>query len=63
MIESVSIADNLDEFNKLILDLANIGIKVEDEDKAVIILNSLPKLYATFVDTGNQVNNQQNQMR
>ena len=38
MSESKSIVDNLDDFNKLILDLANIDNEVDDEDKAVIIL-------------------------
>ena len=51
MSESKSIAENLDDFNKLILDLADIEIKIDDEDKAVIILNSLPKSFSNFVDT------------
>ena len=51
MIESKGVQDNLDDFNKLILDLANIEIQVEDQDKAVIILNSLPRSFLNFVDT------------
>lgn len=48
MTKTKSIRENLDEFNKLILDLQNIGIDVEDEDKAIIILNALPKIYTAL---------------
>lgn len=51
MNESRTILDNLDELNKLILDLANINIEIDDEDKTFILLNSLPKSFATFVET------------
>ena len=51
MCKSKAITHNLDEFNKLILYLVNIGIKVDDEDKIVIVLNSLPKSYFIFFDT------------
>ena len=43
--------ENWDDFYKLILDLANVDIKIEDEDKAIIILNYLPKSFSNFVDT------------
>lgn len=51
MIDSKSIRDNLDDYNRLILDLENLDIKVEEEDKAIILLNSLPKSYGTLVET------------
>ncbi|KZV25383.1 Cc-nbs-lrr resistance protein [Dorcoceras hygrometricum] len=51
MSEQKTVRDNLDEFNKLILDLETIGVKLEEEYKAIILLNSLPKSYATFVET------------
>lgn len=52
MNDTKSIRDNVDDFNRLLLDLENIGIKIDDEDKAIILLlNSLPKSYSTFVET------------
>nr|GEW70368.1 ribonuclease H-like domain-containing protein [Tanacetum cinerariifolium] len=39
------------EFNKLILDLENIDIKIEDEDQALMLLMSLPSSYENFVET------------
>lgn len=36
---------NLDEYNKITLDLNNIGETVSDENKAIILLNSLPESY------------------
>ncbi|KAL5576923.1 hypothetical protein UlMin_018622 [Ulmus minor] len=39
---SKTIDQNLDNFNKLLLDLGNFGKKFEDEDVYVILLNSLP---------------------
>ena len=46
-----SIEDHLDEFNKIILDLENIEIKVEDEDQALLLLRSLSSKYETLCDT------------
>ncbi|GKC22664.1 zinc finger, CCHC-type containing protein [Tanacetum coccineum] len=39
------------EFNKLILDLANIDIEIEDEDQALMLLTSLSSSYENFVET------------
>ncbi|PON41343.1 Zinc finger, CCHC-type [Parasponia andersonii] len=50
MNEEKSISDQIDKFNKIIDDLENIEIKLEDEDKALILLNALPKAYEHFKD-------------
>ncbi|GJX05355.1 hypothetical protein Tco_0191271 [Tanacetum coccineum] len=45
------ISEHIDEFNKIVLDLANIKVKFEDEDLALLLLTSLPASYEHFVDT------------
>ncbi|GJV72280.1 retrovirus-related pol polyprotein from transposon TNT 1-94 [Tanacetum coccineum] len=45
------ISKHIDEFNKIVLDLANIEVKFEDEDLALLLLTSLPASYEHFVDT------------
>nr|GEU65179.1 retrovirus-related Pol polyprotein from transposon TNT 1-94 [Tanacetum cinerariifolium] len=44
-------SEHIDEFNKIVLDLANIEVKFEDEDLALLLLTSLPVSYEHFVDT------------
>nr|GFB67488.1 retrovirus-related Pol polyprotein from transposon TNT 1-94 [Tanacetum cinerariifolium] len=39
------------EFNKIVLDLANIEVKIKDEDLALLLLASLPTSYKYFMDT------------
>ncbi|KAK2410739.1 alpha carbonic anhydrase [Trifolium repens] len=51
MVESKSITEQLTEFNKIIDDLANIDVKLEDEDKALHLLCTLRKSYESFKDT------------
>ncbi|KAH9650271.1 hypothetical protein KPL70_026312 [Citrus sinensis] len=51
MKEGVAIKDHLDEFNKLILDIENVNIDLEEEDRALIMLSSLPDSFEHFVDT------------
>ena len=51
MQEDKSIDEQLDVFNKLILDLENIDVTIDDEDQALLLLSSLPKSYNNFKDT------------
>uniref|UniRef100_A0A803PH14 Reverse transcriptase zinc-binding domain-containing protein n=1 Tax=Cannabis sativa TaxID=3483 RepID=A0A803PH14_CANSA len=41
-----SLADKL-----IILEMSNIGVKIDEEDQGIILLSSLPKSYDHFVDT------------
>ena len=50
MHDSQKLQEHLDDFNKLCLDLENIDVKYDDEDKALVLLYSLPKSYDNFVD-------------
>ncbi|GJZ63480.1 hypothetical protein Tco_0619901 [Tanacetum coccineum] len=45
------IYEHIDEFNKIVLDLANIEVKFKDEDLSLLLLTSLPISYEHFVDT------------
>ncbi|GJT37029.1 hypothetical protein Tco_0936894 [Tanacetum coccineum] len=51
MSPGTKLGDHIDEFNKLILDLANIDIEIEDEDQALMLLTSLPSSYENFMET------------
>ncbi|GJT27716.1 retrovirus-related pol polyprotein from transposon TNT 1-94 [Tanacetum coccineum] len=45
------LSEHIDEFNKLIGDLANIDVDIDDEDQALMLLMSLPPSYDNFVET------------
>ena len=51
MQEGTPLRDHLDKLNKILLDLRNIDVKVEDEDAALILLVSLPESYENFVES------------
>ncbi|GJX66391.1 retrovirus-related pol polyprotein from transposon TNT 1-94 [Tanacetum coccineum] len=51
MSPGIKLGDHIDKFNKLILDLTNIDIEIEDEDQALMLLTSLPSSYENFVET------------
>nr|GEX40906.1 zinc finger, CCHC-type [Tanacetum cinerariifolium] len=45
------LSEHIDEFNKLIGNLTNIDVDINDEDQALMLLTSLPRSYANFVET------------
>nr|GEX50640.1 zinc finger, CCHC-type [Tanacetum cinerariifolium] len=47
----MKLGDHIDEFNKLILDLVNIDLEIEDEDQALMLLTLLQSSYGNFVET------------
>ncbi|GJW17799.1 zinc finger, CCHC-type containing protein [Tanacetum coccineum] len=47
----MKLGDYIDKFNKLIVDLVNVDIDIEDEDQALMILTSLPSSYENFMET------------
>ena len=51
MDDSKSIENGIDEFNIVVLDLEELEVKIDEEDKAVVLLNSLPKSLKNFKDT------------
>lgn len=51
MVESKAIMEQHTEFNKILDDLENIEVQLEDEDKAILLLCALPKSYESFKDT------------
>lgn len=51
MDEGKEMGKHYDDFNKIILNLNVVGVKIEDKDQAVILISSLPKVYEHFVDT------------
>ena len=51
MSEGTSITSHLDQFDSIIMDLENVDVKIDEEDKAVILLCSLPSSLKHFRDT------------
>lgn len=49
--EGTPMKDHLDAFNKMILDAQATGITISDEDKALILILSLPSSWEHFTDT------------
>jgi len=51
MVESKTVTEQLTKFNKILDDLENIEVKLEDEDKAILLLCALPRSFESFKDT------------
>jgi len=50
--KGLSIAEHMNNCTKLLADLVNVDVDIEEEDKALVLLNSLPdEEYETFVLT------------
>ena len=50
IIDEKGIEEQLETFNKTLDDLENIDVKLEDEDKAIILLNALPRSFEHLKD-------------
>ena len=49
MKRGISIDEHMNNYTKALTDLVNVDVKIDEEDKAVILLNSLPEEeYETF---------------
>lgn len=48
MNEDKVLVEQLDMFNKLILDLENIEVKIDDEDQVLLLLCALSRYHAHF---------------
>jgi hypothetical protein len=51
MAEEANFNGRLDEFNKIMTELESIDVKIEEEDKALILLASLPSSFDNIVTT------------
>ncbi|KAJ8625128.1 hypothetical protein MRB53_033658 [Persea americana] len=49
--QGIFMTEHLDDFNKIIADLMNIDVKIDDDDKALLLLNSIPDSYDHFTHT------------
>ena len=47
----MSMSEHIDKFTKLLADLQNLDDEIKDEDKALILLNSLPESYEHLCTT------------
>ncbi|VFQ77330.1 unnamed protein product [Cuscuta campestris] len=51
MVEEANFNGHLDEFNKITTELESIDVKIEEEDKALLLLASLPSSFDNIVTT------------
>jgi len=50
MVESKTVTEQLAEFNKILDDLENIEVNLEDEDKVILLLCALTRSFESFKD-------------
>jgi len=48
MAEGVHIQNHLDEISSIIVDLESLNVKIEDKDKAILLVISLPTSHKHF---------------
>ena len=51
MKKCMPIKNHLDELNKILIDLKNIDVRIDEEDQALILLCSLPHSFENFVNS------------
>ena len=49
-LDGKGILEQLEDFNKAVDDLGNIDVSIDEEDKAIFLLNALPASYDQFRD-------------
>ncbi|TXG46307.1 hypothetical protein EZV62_028187 [Acer yangbiense] len=49
--KGISMIEHLDNYNKILADLQNLDVEISDEDKALLLLNSLPDTYEHLTTT------------
>ena len=47
----ISMSEHLNDYNKILADLQNLEVEIKDEDKALLLLNSLPDTYDHLITT------------
>lgn len=49
--EGMSMSEHFNSFNQILVDLQNLDVEIQDEDKALLLLNSLPDTYEHLITT------------
>ncbi len=49
--EGMSLSEHLNEYNKILADLKILDVEISDEDKTLLLLNSLPNAYVHLITT------------
>lgn len=50
MVDEKLVREQIDEFNKIVDDLENIEVTLDNDDKALMLLNSISRSYKHFKD-------------